>query len=355
MRTLFISIVAAAYGIGICSAGAPGLAVLLSTPKPATNIDELAITTVVKNTGSESLKLLNDPRTVLSTAQAKTFIITKDNDTPEFTGMIAKYSPQHAIKNNIPEHFTILAPGESCQRTHSLAGAYNFTRAGPGEFKVDAYNRFHHVDESGKLVLIEATTQPAKFILNGRLASARKTYRNNLHPTKRQGITQLGCTDVQASTILTAAVEAEKYATAATAYMKSLTTASPRYTSWFGAWDTQRAATVTSHYGNIMGKASVASYNCAPINCTSDVYAYVYPDEPYNVNLCGAFWQSPLTGTDSQGGTIIHELSHFTVNGGTQDVQYGQEACLALAQTDPASAIMNADSHQYFAENNPSQ
>jgi hypothetical protein len=60
-------------------------------------------------------------------------------------------------------------------------------------------------------------------------------------------------------------------------------------------------------------------------------------------------------GTDSQGGTIIHELSHFTVNGGTEDYRYGPEKCLVLAQSDPLTAIMNADSHQYFAENNPAQ
>ncbi|KAL5637788.1 hypothetical protein ACGC1H_002151 [Rhizoctonia solani] len=355
MRILFTSALAAAYSIGVCSAGQPGLSVSLSVPKSAANIDDLSVVTIVKNTGSGTLKLLNDPRTVLSTAQTKTFIITKDKDGPQFTGMIVKYSPQHALKNNIPEHFTLLAPGESCERTHSLAGAYNFTRAGPGEFRIDAYSHFHFVDESGKLIPIEATTQPAKFVLSGGLVSVRKTHRNSLHPVKRQGIMTIGCSDVQTSTLLSAANEAEKYATAAAGYMKNLTAGSSRYSSWFGAWDAQRAATVTSHYENIMGKASVASYDCAPANCEPNDYAYVFADQPFYVNLCGAFWQSTLTGTDSQGGTIVHELSHFTVNGGTTDTQYGQEGCLALAKSDPASAIMNADSHQYFAENNPAE
>ncbi|CAE6430419.1 peptidyl-Lys metalloendopeptidase [Rhizoctonia solani] len=355
MRILFSSVLAVAYGVSVCSAGEPALSVLLSVPKSARSIEDLSVTTTVKNTGSETLKLLNDPRTVLSTAQTKTFIITKDNDGPEFTGMVVKYSPQHALKNNIPEHFTVLAPGESCQRTHSLAGAYNFTRAGPGEFKIDAYNHFHHADGSGKLIQIDATTQSAKFVLSGGLVSVRKTHRNSLHPVKRQGVMTVGCSDVQASTILSAASQAEKYAAATSDYMKTLTTGSPRYISWFGAWDTQRAATVASHYANIVGKASVASYDCAPANCEPNDYAYVFPDQAFYINLCGAFWQSTGTGTDSQGGTIIHELSHFTVNGGTTDTQYGQEGCLALAKSDPASAIMNADSHQYFAENNPAQ
>ncbi|PVF91263.1 zincin [Serendipita vermifera] len=50
---------------------------------------------------------------------------------------------------------------------------------------------------------------------------------------------------------------------------------------------------------------------------------------------------------------IVHESSHFTANGGTQDYAYGQSAAKSLATSNPARAIMNADSHEYFAENNP--
>ncbi len=73
------------------------------------------------------------------------------------------------------------------------------------------------------------------------------------------------------------------------------------------------------------------------------------------ITLCGAFWDAPATGTDSKAGTLIHESSHFTKNGGTDDVVYGQTAAKALAKSSPAQAITNADSHEYFAENNPSQ
>jgi peptidyl-Lys metalloendopeptidase len=59
------------------------------------------------------------------------------------------------------------------------------------------------------------------------------------------------------------------------------------------------------------------------------------------------------TGTDSKAGTIVHEQSHFTVNGGTKDYVYGQAAAKRLAISNPAQAIMNADNHEYFAENTP--
>ncbi|KAJ8462131.1 hypothetical protein ONZ45_g18046 [Pleurotus djamor] len=84
----------------------------------------------------------------------------------------------------------------------------------------------------------------------------------------------------------------------------------------------------------------------------SDVHAFVDPSQADIVTLCGAFWRAPLTGTDSQGGTIIHEASHFIVNGATQDHAYGQANAQFLARIDPSRAVDNADSHEYFAENN---
>jgi peptidyl-Lys metalloendopeptidase len=67
------------------------------------------------------------------------------------------------------------------------------------------------------------------------------------------------------------------------------------------------------------------------------------------------YWSAPATGTDSQAGTLIHEMSHFTVVAGTDDLADGQTAAEALATSDPDSAIRNADSHGYFAENSPFQ
>jgi len=89
-------------------------------------------------------------------------------------------------------------------------------------------------------------------------------------------------------------------------------------------------------------------------NChQKNTYAYVYPDRPYEVHLCGAFWQAPATGTDSKAGTLVHETSHFNNVAGTDDWAYGQSACQSLATSNPDHAIANADSHEYFAENTP--
>jgi peptidyl-Lys metalloendopeptidase len=83
------------------------------------------------------------------------------------------------------------------------------------------------------------------------------------------------------------------------------------------------------------------------------VLAYVYPSQPYKIYVCKVFWSAPVSGTDSKGGTLIHEMSHFDAVAATDDVVYGQSACRSLADSDPDDAVRNADSHEYFAENTP--
>ena len=86
------------------------------------------------------------------------------------------------------------------------------------------------------------------------------------------------------------------------------------------------------------------------------VYAYVYPDDPtHTIYLCPVFWQSTPNpyNWNSQPGTLTHESSHFTDVAATDDYQYGVTGCLSLAKNNPAEACMNADSHEYFQESQP--
>ncbi|CAG8998784.1 MAG: hypothetical protein CENE_00744 [Candidatus Celerinatantimonas neptuna] len=130
---------------------------------------------------------------------------------------------------------------------------------------------------------------------------------------------------------------------------------SVRNDTWFGTYSSSRYSTVTSHFYKINNalQNEELTLNCS---CESDLqsaYAYVYPNQPYHIHLCNAFWSADTTGTDSKSGTLIHELSHFTVNGGADDIAYGQYYARQLAQSSPSKAVQNADSHEYFAENNP--
>ncbi|MDZ7813484.1 MAG: M35 family metallo-endopeptidase [Ideonella sp.] len=93
----------------------------------------------------------------------------------------------------------------------------------------------------------------------------------------------------------------------------------------------------------------------AAINYLSGTYAYVYPTQPYKIYVCGAFWNAPMTGTDSKGGTLVHEMMHFNVVAASDDWAYGQTASKSMAISNPTKALDNSDSHEYFAENTPFQ
>jgi len=125
-----------------------------------------------------------------------------------------------------------------------------------------------------------------------------------------------------------------------------------RYTEWFGVYSQARWNSVQDHFNRI---SSAASGRTLTFICddSESAFAYVFPSRPYDIYLGRAFWNAPRTGTDSRAGTIIHELSHFNVLGGTDDLAYGQSAARGLADGNPSGAVRNADSHEYFAENTP--
>lgn len=165
------------------------------------------------------------------------------------------------------------------------------------------------------------------------------------------------CTSGEKNTLNKALDNAELYAAGARLAL-GLTTESARpnakrYTTWFGKYTASRYTAVTQNFQSIYDALSTKTitFHC---DCDENYYAYVYPNKPYHIYICNLFWSAPAQGTDSQAGTIIHEVSHFKVVAGTKDHAYGHTNCKNLANNDPAKAIQNADSHEYFAENDPS-
>ncbi|GMV29015.1 MAG: hypothetical protein AMXMBFR59_11400 [Rhodanobacteraceae bacterium] len=165
--------------------------------------------------------------------------------------------------------------------------------------------------------------------------------------------TFVGCSTTRKTQIATARTSATSYASNSRSYLTAGTQGS-RYTWWFGTYNSSRYSTVRTHFNNIYSALSSQpfTFDCS---CTDDYYAYVYPNQPYRIYLCNAFWSAPNTGTDSRAGTIVHETSHFNVMGGTDDWAYGQSAAHSLALSNPSRAVDNADSHEYFAENTPAR
>ncbi|KAG8716618.1 hypothetical protein FRC09_015482 [Ceratobasidium sp. 395] len=332
----------------------PSLVLDIVGPTSVVDVFSLNVKATLKNTGDETLKLLNDPRGVLSKAKTNTFAITSESGSPAFTGIKLKYVPSYAATLNKEGTFTVLTPGQSLEITHSLAGVYNFTGAGEGSYNFGAANVFQYLDASGALKTIEASTNTHQFKIAGKLAAGA----NYIPALSRRAVTYTGCTAAQQPQISAAATASNKYVSDVNAYCARNPAGTTRYTTWFGAYTSARHNTVVSHYKNIGTDATSTNYDCTA--CKSEpgidydsTYAYVNAGSPGKIYLCGAFWKAPVTGTDSRAGTIVHENSHFTVNGGTQDHVYGQSAAKNLAKSNPAQAIDNADNHEYFAENNP--
>ncbi|KAI0766464.1 peptidyl-Lys metalloendopeptidase [Trametes elegans] len=341
-----------------------GLSLKVSGPEAVDGVDNLKVTTTLTNTGDETLKLLNDPRGPLHTLPANSFAITTDSgDSPSFIGVKAKYVPAQAAKSASDKVFTILEPGQSVAIDHDLSAAYNFTLPGAGKYTVEPSNLFHFVDpETNEPIEIRANVATHVAKVAGKLAVARPS------PTLARRYTYKGCSAAQQSSIRSAAAAAQSYVKNALSHLRSHTAASPRYTTWFGAYTGSRHGTVQGHFSKISGNDLASfTYDCA---CDEEsTYAYVYPNDFGHIHFCGAFWQAPTTGTDSKAGTIVHEVrrvadahararnrqsSHFTRNGGTDDIVYGQSGAKSLAKSKPDQAVRNADSHEYFAENHPS-
>ena len=120
------------------------------------------------------------------------------------------------------------------------------------------------------------------------------------------------------------------------------------YKLWFGKHTSLRFAKVKKHYQTVITKMETTpfTYDLSSEGCESGVFAYTYKGTT-TIWFCDAFWAAPDNGTDSRAGTVLHEHTHATAE--TDDIQYGQPGCQQLARTKPASAINNADTHEYYA------
>ena len=177
-------------------------------------------------------------------------------------------------------------------------------------------------------------------------------------PSFAASVSFIGCSNTRTNQIRSALTSAESYASNSLNYLNA-DNRGPRYTSWFGTYNSSRYSSVRSNFANISNAASTKAlaFDCSTCPGTedADAFAYVFANQPYRIYLCNAFWAAPSTGTDSRAGTIIHEISHFSVVAGTNDFAYGKTAAGRLARSNPSRAVRNADNHEYFAENTPSQ
>lgn len=257
-----------------------------------------------------------------------------------------------------------LKSGESVSYDVEISSLYDLSKTGQYEisYHAESYTLFtNNPGQDKKLARLGITgisSAPVSFYLEakqGSVVTAAKPGDGSV-PTAA-GVSFTGrCSNTQQTSILAGLSAAKTMSAGAKNYLATYATpsSSVRYKTWFGNYDAGRWSTVRTNFNNIDSALNTQplTFDCS---CKKSYFAYVYPTQPYKVYLCNAFWSAPTSGTDSKGGTIVHEMSHFNVVAGTDDLAYGQSAAKSLAISDPTKAIQNADSHEYFAENTPVQ
>ena len=321
---------------GIFAAPQDGIDVRLSVPNPVVRGDvDVMVTVVVTNLTRHPVNLL---RWQLPTEELEgaLFRIERDGEKVAYTGpLIKRPGPGPADRMQ-------LDPGASLSYQVELTGAYDLSRNGLYTIEYlsrGAHGQYNTTLKSEKLYLW----------LEGRSANRKQPP----PPPPSDDISFTGnCSASQQAALISARFEAKNYSTESTKYLASVPPNTQRYPEWFGASTPARRALAYDHFVKLTD-----AFTNKPLTldckCRKPYYAYVYPTQPYKIYLCSVFWQAPLKGTDSKAGTLIHEMSHFTVVAGTDDWVYGQAAARTLAATEPDKALDNADNHEYFSENSP--
>jgi len=170
---------------------------------------------------------------------------------------------------------------------------------------------------------------------------------------KREAAQDGACTAEQRSVIRRAFADARQMANASIA---SLTLeperVRPHLVRFFGA---NPAGAIAKNFRAISqgldAREPRLAYACNRTeSCRGQTFAYVRwtGRGRETMGFCALFFRTARTGQDSQGGIVVHEMSHLAL--GTRDHAYHPRGAEALAKDDPAAAQMNADSYEYFAE-----
>ena len=308
------------------------------------NISDGSILVKITNNSNKPIKILRWNTPLEDRLNANIFKIEHNRKSIIYKGRILKRAKPK------DEDYTLFESGESRTVSVNLSTYYKMFQE--GNYTISYRGTFNYLNENLKHKSLKK--------------SKKSKSRIELYfiPTESKEITREkltakfnGCTQREVDILNKAHDSALVIAKVASDAMKSTSanTKGKRYITWFGRATVERQNLVTLNFSKIYDALDNKRihYDCNP--CEEDgVFAYVYPEDAYNMHLCDSFWSADLLGTDSQSGTLVHELSHFLVISGTIDYIYGQDEAKLLAKTSPENAINNADNYEYFAENSPS-
>lgn len=355
MKTWFKLTAAAAAVVATSSSFAAGtecLDVRLNSAAPVVNGDvDVHVDVAVTNLCRVPVQVLRW-QLPSDTMSGALFSVTRDDKPVRYTGAVIKRAAPSA------KDYVSIAAGETLNYKVELTGHYDFSKNGRYaiEFHSDRGTHGSGAQAMHSAAPMYLWTQGRNEKLDAAAAQLDDAPSLTARATAAASIAYTGsCTSTQKSQLSSAVTAATNYAASSTTYLNGTPSATPRYTTWFGAYTSTRWNTAKDHFTKARNAFQTAALT---LDCSckdSGTYAYVYPTQPYKIYVCGAFWSAPMTGTDSKGGTLVHEMMHFNVIASTDDWAYGQSAAKSLAKSNPTKALDNSDNHEYFAENNPFQ
>ena len=303
----------------------------------------------VTNNSKQDIEVLKWNTPFEKTLSSDVFNINMNGKDKAYTGRVIK---RMKAKDS---DYLLLESGMSEKLTINLSKYYEMNKGGEYSVEFDGTFKYRILDTNETKILNISKEETPHIKLFFSPSSLQKRTFSSKKKAEFQGCSQ---NDIKVLKVAhTDAVTMSKEASNAMNHAGKKTSAE-RYTTWFGKADSKRQKIVTKGFNKIYDafENKDISFNCG--TCRKDegyegLYAYVYPNSAYEVYLCGAFWKSSRTGTDTQAGTLIHEVSHFTAVAGTDDFAYGQEDAKSLAKKSPDKAVNNAENYDYFAENNP--
>jgi len=346
LSPLLLQIAVAVLGCAISASAVAAIEVAVTPLQPTVDRgDDVFVRVVMSNTSATAQHLLRW-RTPLDGVESPLFEVRRDGQPVRYLGRRIKRAPPG------PADYVRLDPGASLSKTVELSRLYEISVT--GSYTTRYRSPAMPAPGAGvQAVVGELVSSPVSIWVNGRLARGSKPVAMAPEPGGA-GLSYANCSNAQQEQLVTAMDAGRAMTLDAHAWLTSGKQYGERYTTWFGALDAARGARVTSNFTAIKDafENKPVKIDC---DCDEPYFAYVYPARPYTVWVCRAFWAAAVTGTDSRGGTLLHELSHFDVVAATDDHVYGQAGAAELARSTPERAINNADSHEYFGENTPVQ
>jgi len=319
--------------------------VTLSPAQPAVGRGDNVLVSVTLTNTSDTIQHLLRWRTPQQSLEAPLFEVQRDGQSVRYLGRRIKRTAPG------PADYLQLAPGEVLTQTVELSRFYEMSITGNYTIRYRS-PAMPTPGAAAGAVVGELTSNPVTVWIDGRLPRGSRT--TILPDAAAPAPGFANCSNAQQEQLVTAIDAGRAMAADSQAYLTSGMPYGARYAMWFGAQDAARGAKVTA---NVTAIKDAFENKPLKIDCDCDepYFAYVYPARPYTVWVCKAFWAAAPTGTDSRGGTLLHELSHFDVVAATDDHVYGQAAAADMARSAPQRAINNADSYEYFGENTPRQ